>query len=120
MHNVKVVTVAQFHDELKAQGVPERHMAFKCPRCNTIQSANDLIKASDKINKFEDAERYLAFSCIGRFTNDLGCDWTLGGLFQLHKYAVETDDGELHPRFQPATPAEAKAHMNGETVLATE
>ena len=39
------------------------------------------------------------------------CNWTLGGLFALHKLEVVTPDGEKHPRFELATPAEAQAHM---------
>jgi hypothetical protein len=35
----------------------------------------------------------------------------LGGLISLHKLEVVTPDGEHHPRFEVATPDEAKAHM---------
>ena len=40
-----------------------------------------------------------------------GCDWTLGGMFQLHKLEVVTEDGEHYPRFEPCTPEEAQSHM---------
>jgi hypothetical protein len=58
---------------------------------------------------------------LGRFTHHLpppklkgtqvGCNWTLGGLFQMHALEVVTEDGERHPRFEVATPEEAKAHL---------
>jgi hypothetical protein len=41
----------------------------------------------------------------------VGCDWTLGGLFSFAKLVVVTEDGKPHPRFEIATPEEAQAHM---------
>jgi len=43
--NVKIITVEEFHAALKGQGVPREHLAFKCPMCGTVQSAQYLIKA---------------------------------------------------------------------------
>ena len=31
-----------------------------------------------------------------------GCDWTLGGLLQIHEIEIETDDGERHVHFDLA------------------
>lgn len=115
---MRKITMDEFHGELKAQGVPRDHLAFKCPRCGTIQSADDLIRAGAGAD-FDVVEKYLGFSCVGRWRGGAsglgdkadarGCDWTLGGLFQLHKLAVVVD-GREHPRFEPATPDEAQAH----------
>ena len=67
----------------------------------------------------EEVERYLAFSCVGRWTGFAAprakpdgrpCNWTLGGLLPTHELVVVTDDGERHPRFLPATPEQAQAH----------
>jgi hypothetical protein len=65
-------------------------------------------------------EKYIGFSCIGRFTNagphktgeppGRGCDWTLGGLFGLQKLEVVDEEGKHHPHFEPATAEEAAAH----------
>ncbi|WP_312903576.1 ASCH domain-containing protein [Stutzerimonas nitrititolerans] len=114
---MKTMTLDEFRDALKAQGVPRDHFAFRCPRCKTIQSANDLIAAGAG-EDFEAVERYLGFSCVGRFTGaddpsktKPGCNWTLGGLFQIHELEVVTEDGIHHPRFSPATPDEAQAHQ---------
>jgi len=118
---MRTITIEQFKSELKNQGVPHENLAFKCPMCHTIQSGRDLIAAGAG-KTFDEIERYLAFSCVGRFTNaghhkkgtppGRGCDWTLGGLFTIHVLEVETEGGEKHPRFELATPDEAKEHMS--------
>lgn len=115
---VRKITVATFHDELRAQGVAREDLAFVCPMCGTVQSARDLIEVGAG-KTFDEVEKYLAFSCVGRWTgagapraepDGKPCNWTLGGLFTTHKLEVVTEDGEKHPRFEPARPAQAKAH----------
>lgn len=117
---MKTMTLAEFHAACKAQAVGHhKHIAMRCPICHTLQSAQDLIAAGAGAD-FEQVEQYVGFSCVGRFTNagahqpgrapGAGCNWTLGGLFQLHTLEVITDDGKRHPRFELATPAEAQAH----------
>lgn len=117
---MRKIPLAEFHAELKAQGVPKLHLAFKCPICGTIQTPRDLIEAGAGSN-FDDVEKYIGFSCIGRFTNAgpfikdrtppaIGCDWTLGGLFHLHKLEVINDEGKACPQFELATPREAQEH----------
>jgi hypothetical protein len=95
------MTLEEFHAAIKEQGRDRiEDVTFKCPRCGTLQSAQDLIDAG--VGKtIDDVEKYLAFSCIGRFTEMKGCNWTLGGLFKLHELEVVTPDGERHPRFEP-------------------
>jgi hypothetical protein len=117
---MKVVPLQEYLDAATAQGVPREHIALKCSMCGTVQSATDLIKAGAG-KDFDDVEGFLGFSCVGRFTNagplekgakpGKGCDWTLGGLFSLHKLEVVTEDGKHHPRFELASPEEAQAHM---------
>lgn len=112
------MTLDEFHAALKAQGVPRDDIALICPMCGTVQSARDLIAAGAG-RDFEAIERFLGFSCVGRWT-DAGpprttpdgrpCNWTLGGLFQLHQLEVVTPDGAHHPRFRPASPEVAQAH----------
>lgn len=115
------MTVEQFGDALRDQGVATEDVCFRCPLCGTIQSAQDLIDAGAGKN-LDEVEKYLAFSCVGRLTHGKpppkekgtqeGCDWTLGGLFTFHKLTVVTPDGEKHPRFEVCTPEEAQAHKN--------
>lgn len=115
---MQTMTIPEFHAAQKGQGVQSREdLAFRCPVCGTIQSARSLIAAGAG-DTFESVERFLGFSCVGRFTNagphksdspaGKGCDWTLGGLFQLHCLEVVDEDGGRHPRFEPATAEEAQ------------
>lgn len=119
MAEPRKITLDQFQKELLAQGVFRRDdMAFVCPMCGTVQSARDLVLAGAG-KDFDDVERYLGFSCVGRWTGAGGprrkpdgkpCNWTLGGFLPVHKLEVVTPDGVSHPRFEPATPEQAEAH----------
>lgn len=117
---MQTMTLEQFRETLKSQGVPNHeHFAFMCPMCETVQSGADLVDAGAGAD-FDSIEKYLGFSCVGRFTGQKftreskgagkGCDWTLGGLFRTHKLEVVTHDGERHPRFEPVSPEVAQAH----------
>lgn len=116
---MRAIPLAQFRAELVAQGVGSHEdAAFVCPMCGTVQSSRDLIAAGAG-KDFDSVERYLGFSCVGRFTgakaprnkqDDKPCNWTLGGLFRLHQLEVVTEDGERHPRFELATPEQSQAH----------
>ena len=99
---MKTLTSEEFHDLLRSQDVPIADVTFRCPRCGVLQSANDLINAGAG-STFDEVEKYLGFSCIGRFpkANGRGCDWTLGGLFRIHVLEVKTPDGKVHPSFEP-------------------
>lgn len=118
-HTRRRVTLAEFQAELRAQGVAgHEDFAFRCPRCRTVQSSRDLVAAGAG-KDFDAVESLLGYSCVGRYTgapsarrepDGKPCDWSLGGLLRLHEFEVETEDGEVHPRFEPATPEEAQAH----------
>lgn len=121
-----IIPVAELRESFKAQGVSGRsHIACKCPVCGTVQSIASLSAAGASD---EQAERMMGASCEGRLTgagpfpsaknksakarkrrDQRGCDWTLGGVFRIHKIEVETEDGKRHPHFELATPEEARA-----------
>lgn len=113
------MTLGEYHAAFRDQGITCREdLAVVCPMCGTVQSARDLIAAGAGAT-FDGVERFLGFSCVGRWTgagtprrepDGRPCNWTLGGLFMLHKLEVVTPDGERHPRFLPATPGQAQAH----------
>ena len=118
---MKTVTIEEFHALLKEQGVPREHLALKCPMCHTVQSASDLI-AVGAGGSFDDVEKYLGFSCVGRWSDspasmpedktlNRGCDWTLDGLFKLHEFEVVDEDGKHHSRFAPVDAKTAQEHM---------
>ena len=99
---MQTMTLGEFHLMLREQGVPLVNVTFRCPACGTLQSAQDLIDAGAG-SDLDEVEKYVAFSCVGRWDSSKGCDWTLGGLFKLHELEVVTEDGERHPRFLPTT-----------------
>jgi hypothetical protein len=124
---MQTLTLDEYLAAVKAQGVSTEHVAVKCPMCKTIQSGADLIAAGAGAD-FDAVERYLAFSCVGRFTgagsprktpDGQPCNWTLGGLFTLHQLEVVTPDGKRHPRFELATSEEARAHRASRLSQAT-
>lgn len=83
--------------ELKERfGNDAKKWAFKCPMCGNVQTAQDFIN-----NKVEEPENKVYFSCIGRYVKGKGCDWTLGGLLQIHKMAV-MKDAIIFPVFEMA------------------
>lgn len=67
-----------------------------CPSCKTVQSVQDFNDAG-----ISPASDYFGFSCIGRFDDSKGCDWSLGGLFQIHTLELIDEEGS-HPRFEIA------------------
>lgn len=116
----EIVDLAEFKRRLDAQMVPKPDVAFVCPMCRTVQSRRDFLGVGMKP---DDVQKYLAYSCIGRWTGAAGprakpdgkpCDWTLGGLLSLHRFAVKTKitgaESKLYPYFEPATPEQAQAH----------
>jgi len=101
MRTVQTMTLEEWRAAISSQGKDRTEdVTFRCPRCGTIQSAQDLIDAGAGSN-LDEVWKYLAFSCVGRWSKSKGCDWTLGGLFQLHELEVITPDGKRHPRFMP-------------------
>jgi hypothetical protein len=95
------MTLEEFHQALRDQH-RERpaDLTYRCPRCGLVQSGQDLIDAGAG-KTWQEVEKYAAFSCVGRWSKTKGCDWTLGGLFQIHELEVITPDGEHHPRMMP-------------------
>lgn len=100
---MKRMTLQEFEGAIEAQGRKRQDVVFICPVCKTHQSAQDLVDAGIKK---EDVGRFVGFSCVGRWNKKKGCDWTLGGLFQMHELEVTGADGKAHPHFMPADPKE--------------
>lgn len=102
-NSIRTITLEQLRDALKAQGHERlEDCTVRCPRCGTLQSAQDLIDAGQG-ESFEDVAHIWGFSCIGRYVEGKGCDWTLGGLFQIHELEILQPDGTRRPCFVPAT-----------------
>jgi len=102
---MKTISVEDFTKQaIELYGEKRRNWKFKCPRCGTVQSGQDFLDADIKPDV---AEGFIGFSCIGRVVNGKGCDWTLGGLFLLHKLEIVDDAGKKHPHFELAQPESA-------------
>jgi len=121
---MKTLTLDEFHQACRAQGVPSEDIAVVCPMCGTVQSCRDLVAAGAGAD-IDAVRAILGFNCVGRYTGAPGprhshdgkpCNWTLGGLFKLHTLEIVTPDGLHHPIFELATPEQAQAHA----VLAVE
>lgn len=68
---------------------------FICPKCKTPQSYNDFKKEGIDSGVIM---KVLAFSCIGRHSRSKGCNWSLGGWFQIHEVEVR-EGGVVYKRF---------------------
>lgn len=103
MSDRRQITLREFIAEgEKRFGEDRRKWLFLCPSCGTVQSSEDFrsVGQSDK-----EINRNIAFSCIGRFDETKGCDWTLGGLLRIHTLEVlPPDGGDPQPYFEFAQP----------------
>ena len=94
---MKQIKLADFLAEGERRfGKDLKRWQFICPKCKTVITPEDYHNAGVPNDKINGA---VGFNCIGRFTKDKGCDWTLGGLFQLHELEIEDDEGKMRPHF---------------------
>ena len=97
---MKKIKIDDFLKEAEVRfGKDRKDWKFICPRCKTPQSAADLVAAG--VDK-EKVNNYIGFSCIGRWDKNKGCDWTLGGLLNIHQLEIEDSAGKMHPHFDIA------------------
>lgn len=119
------ITVEEFHKRIHAQGASScENVALKCVICGCVQSIASLRRADPALTNAA-AEALVSFSCEGRLTGAgpwstkatkagaerrkvRGCDWTLGGLFTIHKLEVLMPGNDKPvPTFEIATAEEA-------------
>jgi hypothetical protein len=95
-------------------GADRRKWKFRCVACGNVQSAELADERNPELVGVEKGN-WIYFSCEGRRTPGVGCDWSLGGLFQLHCLAVIDEDGKSHPTFEFADDPVAgwKPHAKG-------
>lgn len=77
-------------------GKNPKKWAFECPSCKNVQTIQDFIDFG-----IEEPETKVFMSCIGRWVKGKACDWTLGGLLQIHKTTV-IKEGQAVPVFETA------------------
>lgn len=91
MSDVRKMTLEEWRAEgTRRFGKDPKKWKFKCASCGHVQCAEDFKGLVDK------PMDYVFYSCIGRHKKGVGCDWTLGGLLQIHKVEVDPE-GNLDP-----------------------
>lgn len=93
-------TLEEWQNEAACRfGNKGREWQFKCPKCESVQTGQDFIDAGMTLS---DAQGRAYFSCIGRWVEGKGCNWTAGGLFgTLGKGRIVIDpDGVEHEVFE--------------------
>jgi len=89
---VKTVTLDEWKKEGKELfGEDVKNWVFQCPNCKGKQTYQDFEGLTT------DPQDVFYYSCIGRFKQGVGCNWTLGGLFQIHEKEVIGEDGKPVP-----------------------
>ena len=97
LNSESIVNYEDWLTELKKRfGNDAKNWAFKCPSCGNIQTANDFIK-----HKIDEPESKVYYNCIGRYVKGVGCDWSLGGFFNINKVSV-MKDAKIFPVFEMA------------------
>lgn len=97
LNSESVISYEDWLNQLKSKfGDDSTKWAFKCPSCGNIQTPQDFI--DNGIGEHKDNVYY---NCIGRYIKGKGCDWTLGGLFQINKVSV-MKDAKVFPVFEIA------------------
>jgi len=80
-------------------GENPNHWKFRCPACGHVQSMQGMLDRNPDL-KPGDIEGRVYFSCEGRLTEGVGCDWSLGGLLKMHALEVFDADGVKHNIFE--------------------
>ena len=86
-------------------GKDQKQWGFKCCNCGHVQCMADFEALSSYTGR---PETVVFFSCIGRWSGGKGelgnglspCNYTLGGLFKIHKLTVVYPDGEREAVFE--------------------
>lgn len=79
-------------------GDDPRTWKFRCVRCGNVQS-HESVKARNP--EIGDTSSWIFFACEGRRTQGVGCDWSLGGLFRLHRLEVRDTRPEAKEEWVP-------------------
>ena len=79
---------------IKLFGKDKKLWKFKCVSCGHVQTIQDFID-----HKIKEPETLVFYSCLGRWVKGIGCDWTLGGLIQIHKIEI-LKEGRKIPSFE--------------------
>lgn len=65
---------------------------FRCAACGHVQSGRSVKARNPKVQDLSD---WIWCHCEGRYNEGVGCDWSLFGLFTIHKREVVDDRGGI-------------------------
>ena len=90
---------------------------FRCYGCGHVQSIAEALKHPPhgeelaKLYTPDKMQRWIFFSCEGRWRDDMGCDWSLGGMLSGSRTTVKMPDGKGFATFEfAADPIERDYH----------
>lgn len=93
---MKKLTLIEWREQGEAlYGTNIKDWKFQCPSCKQIQTAKEFEEAN-----IENPQDKFFFSCIGRWVENRGCKWTLGGFLPIHKTEVTNEEGKEIPVFE--------------------
>ncbi|MBE7053379.1 MAG: hypothetical protein E7391_03790 [Ruminococcaceae bacterium] len=82
-NNTKNYTSEQWKEEGKRRfGDNFENWKFVCPKCGNVASGKEFKEAGAEPNA-------MYCECIGRYTNDKGCNWAAYGLFDICSVHVD-------------------------------
>ena len=120
---MQTLTIEEFYLLCKQQADSPLDTVVICPACKTMQSGRDFIDAGVE---HDSMRKVLGFNCVGRYTgahsarkvpDGKPCNWTLGGLLQIHTLEVVDAEGVKRPHFELASVGAAKYHRDHRAAL---
>ncbi len=81
----------------RSKEYPEDVVKFRCPVCGTVQTKEDFVPFFDKEIELLGV---FGLSCIGRWSEEKGCDYAGGGLFKLNPVSVVLENGRIVDVFE--------------------
>ncbi len=88
---IKKISIAEWEQEgVRRFGKDKRQWVFRCPSCGSTQTYQDFLDAGLTEEK---ADGVFYFSCLGRWDDRYGCNYTSGGLLNITPQRVITSEG---------------------------
>ena len=86
------------NEAIELFGKDSKNWSFVCPSCGHIQSIKSVLEHNPSLD-LKDVQNWIHYNCEGRYNEGNGCNWTLGGLFHIHKIEI-IYNGKNIPSFE--------------------
>jgi len=84
---MKTLTIEQWKEKGKELfGDDMKYWEFKCSNCGHVQSVKSVLIHNNSLD-VEKIKEWITCNCEGRYTEGIGCNWSLFGL--LHNHTLE-------------------------------